>query len=179
MRVFFGLELDTATTIQVSSWRDRQLAGIGKPVPAANFHVTLAFVGALSDPAIERLCLSVDDWTARATPEGAMLEFNCTGYWPRPGIYWLGAETWPAQLGGLAHKLSRLAGAVGAKHDDRNTFQPHITLYRQCPDAPPAPAQPPLISFTYQHFSLFESRPGKSGVSYHVLQDWELAGAAR
>jgi 2'-5' RNA ligase len=178
MRVFFGLELDPRTALQVNHWRERQMNCAGKPVPAANFHITLAFLGALSDPALERLCLSVDEWVRHARVAGATLQLDRTGYWHKPGIYWLGASRWPEQLTRLAHKLVSLGGTVGAKHD-RNPFQPHITLYRNCSNAPPAPAHAPAIALTYQRFALFESRQGKSGVSYHVLQDWELHGGTR
>ena len=57
MRVFFALELDPHTALRISNWRERQLTSIGKPVPVANFHLTLAFLGSLNEPAIERLCL--------------------------------------------------------------------------------------------------------------------------
>jgi 2'-5' RNA ligase len=175
MRVFFGLELDARTALQVADWRERQLRSDGKPVPPANFHITLAFLGSLNDAAIERLCLSVNVWIQHASFAGATLQLDHTGYWQKPGIYWLGASHWPEQLTRLAQKLISLGGNVGAKHD-RNPFQPHITLYRHCHHAPPAPAQPPTITLSYQRFALFESRQGKSGVSYHVLQDWELRG---
>jgi 2'-5' RNA ligase len=173
MRVFFGLELDAATSLQVADWRDRQLPCSGTPVPVANFHITLAFVGALADPAIERLCLSVDAWLARSTPPGATLRLDRTGYWPRPGIYWLGPAAWPEHLTRLAQKLNTLASAVGAKRD-RNPFQPHITLFRHCVWAPPAPTINPDFAMVYRQCALFESRQGRYGVSYHVLQDWRL-----
>ena len=35
------------------------------------------------------------------------------------------------------------------------------------------------IGMVYQHFTLFESRQGKSGVSYHPLQHWELPSPSR
>ena len=60
MRVFFGLELDANSALQIADWRDRQLACNGHTVPPVNFHITLAFVGPLRDPAIEQLCKSVD-----------------------------------------------------------------------------------------------------------------------
>jgi 2'-5' RNA ligase len=176
IRVFFGLELDATTAVQVTDWRDRQLACAGQPVPPANFHITLAFIGPLREPAIARLCLAVDEWLARSTVTAATLHLDRTGYWHKPGIYWLGPTTWPEHLDRLAQKLNSLASAVGAKRD-RNPFQPHITLYRGCNTAPPAPALTPSIDMAYQHCALFESRQGKQGVSYHVLQDWDLLPA--
>jgi 2'-5' RNA ligase len=173
MRVFFGLELDGATALEIANWRERQLACAGTPVPPANFHITLAFLGALDDPAIERLCLSVDNWLAQSALPSATLQLDTTGYWPKPGIFWLGPLAWPEQLTRLAQKLGSLGSAAGAKRD-RNPFQPHITLYRQCSAPPPAPALAPSITMRYAGFALFVSRQGKRGVSYHVLQDWDL-----
>lgn len=173
MRVFFALEPDPATLVQISSWRDRQLALAGRAVPAANFHLTLAFVGDIRPPALERLCLAVDQRLKQDCPRGARINLDITGFWPRPGIYWLGASHSPQALSRLAQLLANQAIAAGAKRE-RKTFQPHITLFRQCTAAPPAPAVPPAFEINYRHFSLFESRQGKRGVSYHSLFSWEL-----
>ena len=173
MRLFFGLELTPTTSLQIADWRDRQLVCTGAQVPAANFHITLAFLGTINDQDIESLCLSVDEWLAHNALRGAALELDCTGYWQKQGIYWLGPEKWPEELSQLAQKLATLGSAAGAKRD-RNRFQPHITLFRQCSAAPPAPLQAPSIDMRYSGFALFESRQGKRGVSYHVLQDWTL-----
>jgi 2'-5' RNA ligase len=178
MRVFFGLELDSKTAIKVADWRDRQLPltanpTIGRAVPPANFHITLAFVGELPDTALEQLCLGVDEWLADGTTAGGLVSLNTIGYWPKPGIYWLGPDVWPQHLSGLAAKLRGLATAAGGKRD-RNRFQPHITLFRGCSGAPPPPVQLPDFALGYGHVTLFESRQGRRGVSYHPLQDWQL-----
>lgn len=173
MRVFFGLELTQEVALEVATWRDRQFAHAGREVPPADFHVTLAFVGELGEPALERLCHSVDDWLDRDRLPGGELSLDRTGYWHKPGVYWLGSEAWPAELTRLASKLRTLTTGVGGKRD-RNAFQPHITLFRRCTAAPPPPALPPLFRLEYRHFTLFESRQGKRGVSYHPLQHWEL-----
>lgn len=175
MRLFFGLELDAATTLAIADWRDRQLLCQGRPVPPANFHITLAFIGELPMPAIERLCQSVDDWVPGAGLPGATLRLDRIGYWPSPGIFWLGPSEWPGHLSRLAGKLGSLAGAAGSKKD-RNSFQPHITLYRRCTEPPPAPPSIPALEMQYRHCTLFESRQGRQGVSYHALQDWSLPG---
>ena len=48
MRTFFALELLGKTAIQVSDWRDRQFGPVGRAVPPANFHITLAFIAELT-----------------------------------------------------------------------------------------------------------------------------------
>jgi 2'-5' RNA ligase len=173
MRAFFALEPDAQTALQVADWRDRQFAQCGRPVPPANFHITLAFLGELRSTNLERLCLSVDDWLDHSKLPGSELPLDCTGYWHKPGIYWLGAETWSEPLTRLAGKLRDLSSGVGGKRD-KNNFQPHITLFRRCTVAPPAPLMAPDFVLPYQHFTLFESRQGKQGVSYHPLQHWDL-----
>lgn len=177
MRAFFGLEVTAGTALQIADWRDRQLAQAGRPVPPANFHITLAFVGELPEAALERLLPSVDEWLVPATVTGDELLLDRTGYWHKPGIYWLGPSNWPQPLSKLAKKLRNLATGVGARLD-RNPFQPHVTLYRKCSEAPPAPTAAPAIAMAYEGFTLFESRQGRRGVSYHPLHDWALSPAA-
>jgi 2'-5' RNA ligase len=174
MRVFFGLELPAEVAMQIADWRDRQLGPGGRPVAPANFHITLAFIGEIAPGPQERLCLAVDGWLEQIRPRGGQLMLDCTGYWPRPGIYWVGPRTWPEPLSQLAKKLRQLAVGAGARRD-RNAFQPHVTVLRNCPTAPAAPVTQPAIRLSYRDFTLFESRQGKAGVSYHPVQQWELA----
>ena len=173
MRVFFALEPEADTTRTIADWRDRQFGPCGKPVPAANFHLTLAFLGELKPARLEQLCLAVDERIRRDQPAGGSIKLDITGYWPKPGIYWLGCNQPPPQLLRLADALRGLCSAAGGKRDNK-VFQPHITLFRGCETAPPAPATIPPLQLNYRHFTLLESKLGKSGVSYHPVQDWEL-----
>lgn len=175
MRVFFGVQPDPDLALRIASWRDRQLATAGRPVPVSNFHITLAFLGEISPASMDGLCQRVDDYCGRSSPGGDTVDLDQTGYWPRPGIYWLGPSRWPDSLLQLAMKLRGVSSGCGAKQE-RKRFQPHITLFRGCTDAPPAPAEPPSFSMPYRDFALFESRQGRRGVSYHPLQYWDLRG---
>jgi 2'-5' RNA ligase len=178
MRTFFGLEPAASTTLQVADWRDRHLPSAGRPVPPANFHITLAFVGELHRGSLERLSRSVDDWLENRPVPADELLLDRTGYWQKQGILWLGPSHWPQPLARLARKLRSLATGVGARLD-RNPFQPHITLFRNYRDAPPAPMTAPSITMQYSDFALFESRQGRQGVSYHPLQCWQLSPPAK
>jgi 2'-5' RNA ligase len=177
MRVFFALEAPAETRISIGDWRDRHSACDGRPIPVANLHITLAFAGELSDKRIERLCLAADEWQPDAIQGEetgrCQLRLDQVGYWPRPGIYWLGPAQWPQRLTQLSNRLRQAIVAAGGKRD-RNNFTPHITLYRRCQNAPPAPTMAPSIDFHCDSFSLFESRQGRSGVSYHSLYEWPL-----
>lgn len=176
MRVFFGLEPDPATQQAIANWRDRYGLAAGRPVPTANFHVTLAFIGEVSDRKLDILCQTVDEHKSGKQFVAGTLLLDQAGFWPGPGIYWLGASRPPPSLNHLARKLQQLGGLVGARLQ-RKTFTPHVTLYRNCGEPPPAPVSPPAVDLVYDHFTLFESRAGQKNVTYHPLARWDLGRA--
>jgi 2'-5' RNA ligase len=146
---------------------------MARPVAMANFHITLAFVGEIGEQALERLCLAVDGWPLPQRPEAGRLRLDSVGFWPRPGIYWLGPGSCPAALQELASKLRGTASRAGARRE-RKPFQPHVTLYRNCQTPPPHPPRLPTIDVAFGDFTLFESRQGRNGVSYHPMASWQL-----
>lgn len=183
MRIFFGLELPPQARLKIASWRDRSFkeltaTGRARPVPPENFHITLAFIGEITERKLEHLCDSVDDWLEERPVEAAGVDVNQLGYWRRPGILWIGPKQCPGVLLQLANGLKGLGIQAGGKRDDK-AFQPHITLFRHCRSAPPTPADPPEFSLCYKSFALFESRPAKQGVSYHALRHWQLDSRAQ
>lgn len=173
MRLFFGLEPDSESALAITAWRDRQLPLLGRPVPVANLHITLAFLGDISTHRLERLGKTVDQFIEQKRPQGEALTLNQLGYWPRPGICWLGPQVWPDSLDSLARSLSRLGTVQGSKAD-RRKYRPHITLVRGCDFPPPAATSEPLFKLEFDHFSLYQSRQGSSGVTYQVLASWPL-----
>lgn len=173
MRLFFALQPAAATALAIADWRDRQLVCDGKAVAPANFHITLAFLGELPATVLPPLCAAIDNYLAEQPLASASLELDTLGYWPRPGILWLGPKTWPPSLQQLALKLRGAAQRHGGKRD-RNSFQPHITLFRRVGHPPAAPASPPAFIWEYRGFSLCESRRGKTGVGYHNVCDWQF-----
>ena len=174
MRLFFALELPGALALEIADWRQRQLPALGRPVPPANFHITLAFLGELGESQLEQLCLATDDLLQQHPFEAGKIILDQVGYWPKPGIYWLGPTRWPESLTLLAGKLAGKGTAVGAKRR-RGHFRPHVTLFRGCDAPPPAPSGGCNFSLPYEGFSLMESRPGRQGVSYSHLCQWDFS----
>lgn len=173
MRVFFALEPDAATRQAIVNWRDRYGLAAGRPVPAANFHVTLAFIGNVSTRQLDTLCSAVDDRQTGNDFAAGELQLDRVGFWPGPAIYWMGTSQPPPQLTDLARKLQRVGGRVGARLEHK-AFTPHVTLYRNCREPPPAPVVLPAINLSYRHFTLLESVPGRQGVNYRSVAQWEL-----
>ena len=173
MRVFFALEPDVETQRAIADWRDRFARAEGMPVPAANFHLTLAFVGDVDNRQLDTLCRTLDEREDEVTAEAGALALDQVGFWPGPDIYWMGCSEPVPELASLSRKLQHLGSRVGAKLP-RKPFTPHVTLYRRCLLPPPAPVLPPAITLAYNQFALLESVRGRSGVSYHALAAWEL-----
>ena len=173
MRLFFGLEADAATQRRIAAWRETAVHCDGRAVPPANFHITLAFLGELTHQQLDQLERMTNDGELSATAGGS-LTLETTGYWAKPGIFWLGPRTWPDSLSGLSKKLQQFGTRLGAKRQ-RNAFQPHITLYRRCTLPPPAPTVQPKVQLDYRQFSLFESVSGRNQVHYRPIAAWDLS----
>ena len=47
MRAFFALEIEPEIQYAIEKWRDRTMLPAGRAVPAANFHITLHFLGSI------------------------------------------------------------------------------------------------------------------------------------
>lgn len=167
MRLFFALEPDPDCKRAIDAWRNRVLSADGRPVAAANFHVTLAFLGDVDAGRLERLCDAAD----ALTPQAGELLLDRVGWWPRAGIYWLGTSAAPPALATLAGELARCGQRVGAPRD-RRAFVPHVTLYRECRAPPPAPATPPALRLPFDGFVLFRSERRRGGVRYEPVADW-------
>ena len=168
MRLFFGLDPLAGDKRAIDAWRQRVATADGRPVPPANFHLTLAFLGDVDERRLETLCDAVD---GLALPDAGEFLLDRVGYWPKPGIFWLGPGEPQPGLDAVREDLGRAGQLVGARRD-RRRFVPHVTLYRGCRVPPPAPAEAPALPFRYRGVTLFASRPGREGVRYEPVAAW-------
>jgi RNA 2',3'-cyclic 3'-phosphodiesterase len=175
MRLFFALELPQPTILAIDHWRQSQLPPMAKPVPAANFHLTLCFIGEMESRQLEQLCLKVDDLLTQDQLRCDPLLLDEIGYWPRPGILWLGPRSWPEGLTRLAARLSQLSHQAGSRHKS-SRFRPHVTLSRRCQSPPAAPTTAPSFTLPFKDIVLYESLRQDRGVRYQPLFRWTLNG---
>ncbi|MGR3913933.1 MAG: RNA 2',3'-cyclic phosphodiesterase [Gammaproteobacteria bacterium] len=173
MRAFFALDIAVARQYAIEKWRARALPPLGRAVPAANFHITLHFLGEINARQFELLCSAA----AGITPPRIQLRLDMPGYFPRPGIFWIGPAVVPPELPELARAL-RKAGRKAGIAAARRRFEPHVTLFRNCRAAPPLPAPPPCFDIACDGFALFESRATQKGVRYQVMRRWPAGAPA-
>ena len=169
-RLFFALSLPGKLQKQVIKWRaDSFEADAGRPVAAANLHLTLAFLGEISDHKAKVLA----DIAARITSPTFSLTLDDLGHWPRPGVVWLGTRRAPLALLQLASLLRSHAARNGC-HQSTLPFHPHISLLRGATRPVALPASTPQWQLEASEFSLYESRYDKGRTRYQCLQSWPL-----
>ena len=169
MRAFFALDIDPAIQHAIARWRDRTMLPAGRAVPAANFHITLNFLGDVDPRQLDRLCAEA----GQINESGFELRLDTPGYFPGPGVFWIGPGDIPAPLTALARSLRKAGGKAGVKVA-RKPFAPHLTLFRNCRARPPLPTRAPGFDIPCDGFALFESLTGPKGVRYQLVRRWPL-----
>lgn len=105
---------------------------MGRPlrvVPSANWHVTLRFLGDMSEQKLPALTKVLHDgvpeplhWSVRITGVGAFPQRS------RPSVVWVGLKPDDA-IRQLATSLNQALGAIGIKPESKS-FRAHVTLAR-------------------------------------------------
>lgn len=139
----------------------------GRRMRRDSLHLTLAFIGAVSDEQILSLCQAAQ--TVRVQPGDFLLDK--TGWWPHNHIAWAGCHELPSCLRRLYEALAVALREAGFALD-RRPFLPHVTLLRHAHQPPLAPDEP--IAWPFDGFALVESRLQPSGARYRMLADWAL-----
>jgi 2'-5' RNA ligase len=158
----------------------------GRPVEAANLHLTLAFLGErLAGPALEDVHFGL------AAVRGPAFALRLGGLGlleagrgravvatvdPEPALSW------------LRDKVAQAARGAGLALE-RGRYRPHVTLARL--NAPPSPEEDERLRgyvargaglrptpFLVSGFALMRSRLGKAGPSYETLAEYPLAGGS-
>lgn len=165
-RLFFALTLPDVLQQQVIRWRaDAFTPEAGRPVAAANLHLTLAFLGdvtAQKETALKKLA-------GRISQPGFSMVLDDLGHWPRPGVVWLGTRRAPRGLLQLAELLRSQAARSGC-YQSPMPFHPHITLLRDARHAVPIPPPGFRWAFAVNEFVLYESSFSRGRTRYKALE---------
>ena len=169
-RLFFAIEMPAPLQRQIVRWRaDHFATEAGRPVAGANLHLTLSFLGDVTDEKRQALAAMA----GRIRQPGFTLTLDDAGQWLRSRVVWLGTRQPPRGLLQLANMLRAQAARSGC-YQSPQPFHPHITLLR---DASHAVAIPPPgfhWAFPVKEFVLYESRFAGGRTRYTPLQRWRL-----
>ncbi|WP_137973021.1 RNA 2',3'-cyclic phosphodiesterase [Pseudomonas sp. F(2018)] len=154
LRLFFALPCPPSIVAQIDAWR-LQLAIPGRPVPSANLHLTLAFLGHLPESALALLEELPPRLPLRELAFDLQLDrLDC---W-HGGLLHLAPSQPPAELLALASGLARLLGEVGLPSEPR-TYRPHLTLARD--SCLPGQIGSPRFAWRAEELVLYRSEQGR------------------
>jgi 2'-5' RNA ligase len=168
MRLFFAAFPDGDTRRLIASAAAALVLGDGaRLVPCENYHITLAFVGEVSNPQAASLRaigpLDAPAFTVR---------FDTYEHWLKSEVVVLAASECPPALHDLHCKLY---GEL-AHHDlasDPRPFHPHVTIARKTAQAPVQQAMSGFL-WTVTAVHLVRSVRSSAGSTYTVLDRWSL-----
>lgn len=185
MRVFIGINpegeflnrLETA----VAPLR-REFPGL-KWVPSRNRHLTLRFLGEVSEKVLNALCGHLDAFPPRVAPFFIQID-RLGGFSGKSGlrVVWAGIQTC-LPLEKLKHWLDKQLGNAGLAAEDR-PFHAHITLARiRNPLAATTlqhelrQARLPELTFQVASVNVFQSHLSAHGPRYSILKEVSLEHA--
>jgi 2'-5' RNA ligase len=168
-RLFFALWPDADTSGALAALAQEVAAETGgRPAPAANVHLTLAFLG--NQPRRVARELSTAAAQISALPFDLVLDHvDC---WRKSAIAWAGVKSMPPALVELHQAIARALAASGLEPEERS-FAVHVTLARHTATLVRRPLAPALV-WRVREFALVASELLPGGSRYRVLSSWPL-----
>lgn len=166
MRTFIGLEPDARTKIAIEDWCHKALPASPSAVPAANFHITLLFLGDILPESLEQL------ETIAPAPGKIQLSANEVGYFAGSGIGFLNISLTKELL--ILRDSLRKGLPPGLHTSGKSSYVPHITLFRKLQSPLPTPLLAPDFKFSFDECHLFESVAGAKSRRYKRLMTFKL-----
>ena len=179
MRCFIGVPVDHHVALALLELRDQALSAFGqpqiRPVPARNFHLTLAFLGNLASA--QRVALATPLAQLARSQPSFLQPLDMAQVFPSPqGRLWAaeGLQV-PVPMRQLHGALTGLLGRLGLPVGGQ-ALRPHVTLLRGLHTCLRPPKYPLTLAVPVSSLVLYESRPVAGGSEYRVLESAALAG---
>ena len=174
-RLFFALWPDDAIRDELVLATRKAVTGCGgRPVPAENLHITLAFLHSVEEKRLQ----CIFDAAAGLNDKRFELRLDTFGVFPRAGIFWLGPSRMPRELLNLVDNLWRALEPCGFSAECRQ-YNAHVTLARKLPKRVRETEDfgtPRTLDWQISAIALAQSHTLQAGARYTVLQRWPLSG---
>jgi 2'-5' RNA ligase len=140
----------------------------GRIMQPSNLHITLHFIGSVSED--QKHCLHQAAQTV--TGETCTLQLDYYGHFYRARVFWLGCHEIPETLSALYQNLGSALQTCDYRME-RRPYAPHVTLMRKL-NRPGEMITPQPIEWPINEFVLVESVPVELGVEYRVIERYPL-----
>jgi 2'-5' RNA ligase len=185
MRIFIALDIPGRIRAHMREYMERagSLAPEARWSRPEGLHVTLKFIGHVSDPKVEEIKAAL----AAVKADPFAVKFESAGFFPTPKsprVFWIGVEGGPA-LAQLAALIDDATHKLGIAKEER-AYNPHLTLaragsgpgthhaLRPLASLLQAEAAPHFGTMTAREFFLYQSQPQRGGSKYTKLQRFGL-----
>lgn len=178
-RLFVGVPLAEAARGEIEAWLRRALPeGVpGRAVPAANWHLTLRFLGATR---VDQLATVREHLRRAALGPAFSVRFGGLGAFSRPRsarVMWIGITEGAERLRELAAIAEDAARAAGFAPEEKG-FKPHLTISRIQPPRDVTRAlqsAPPLdLAMPVGEIVVFRSHLGGGPARYEAVERFAL-----
>jgi len=170
MRLFFALWPDTAVRDQFEAVGNLLPEGRVRRVPSDNLHLTLAFLGSVTEDHVDQLRTRMD----AVQGEAFTLVIDQGGWFRRSRVIWLAPAEIPDPLLCLVQGINNMVRSCGLAVDDR-PFRPHLTLARKATRFTKPEFDP--IRWDIRDFCLVQSITHADGPEYRILRRRVLTSA--
>jgi 2'-5' RNA ligase len=146
----------------------------GRPVPAGNLHITLAFLGSVPERQMPQLGGIARRAAAPPLADEPRIElvFEHLEYWRAAHLLCAVPAEPPARVAALARRLQELL-LEGGFAPDLKPFRPHVTLVRKTSRPGPAGKMHP-VTWRFTEVALIASRTLSQGALYSVVESYAL-----
>ncbi len=166
VRVFLALwPSDEVRHRIVNDMEAAAVASGGSPVPAVNYHVTLAFLGSVRQSSINDINRFLHD----VRFNHFTLRLDRTGFWSHSQLAWLGPTVIPLELSALVDNIWAKLESLGFLREQVREYLPHVTICRKANATLPMKLEEPIV-WPVDSFGLAISRAGARGPTYSVLE---------
>ena len=166
LRLFIALWPDEGVrrAVQAASHAAVEASG-GRPVPRANYHLTLVFLGDQPHTHLPRVQRAI----AAVEPPSGHFRLTRFGVFEKAQVLWLGPEHTPPALTHCGRELRQALRSEGVEwRQAPERFRAHVTLARRI-RREPSEAVPGPVPWHYSGFSLVVSERARA--RYRVLEN--------
>jgi 2'-5' RNA ligase len=137
-------------------------------VKNSNLHLTLHFIGNTSIAEMKCLDLHARGFDA----ESFEFTLDCSGYFKKPKVFWIGCQAVPQALFDLHRNLAEQISQCAYKPETR-PYSPHMTVARKFTEVPGSIPFEPVL-WQVDRFVLVKSVSVPGGVRYEVAESYSL-----
>jgi RNA 2',3'-cyclic 3'-phosphodiesterase len=174
LRLFVALLLPKNARARLSAWQEHELSGQPglRLVPAANLHVTIAFLGGRPPEDVDRVAGVLRD-AARALAPPVLEPMR---YRETRSVAMIVLTDQGNRATALAERVFEGLERIGVYERESRDWLPHITVARFRRRARLAPPVPPLGGVVSSEMAVMLSRLRPGGAEYEVLESVSLGG---